>query len=312
MNFAFAADENSTQTLSDADDNVLEVENIEQDTLDDTSQDVAAVETGNANHLQDDIPTVIMGKVTKRYNGFIQYQATFLDKDGNPLKNTQVIFEVDDYDDYAPVTDSNGIALLTIAINNGNHKIAALNTETGFIDSENINVFDVITGGKDIKMYYDDGTAYKVRVFDDNGKPVKAGEKVTFAVGKKTYTSLTDKNGYAKLKITSTPGIYQLGVKYKDYVVVSVLNVKQVLKPLTSFKNKRVKSTIPFKVKFLGKNKKNKKIKVKFNKKTYKAKTNKKGIATFKLKTPKKIGAYKLVTSYKKVKVTSIYSKYYM
>ena len=307
LNFAFAADENTTQALSDVDDDALEIEDIQQDTLESTSEDAVGIETGNP----DEIPTIIMGKVTKRYNGYIQYQATFLDKDGNPLKNTKVLFELDDYNDYESTTDSNGIALLTISISNGNHKIAAYNPGTGFIDSANIKVFDVITGGKDIKMYYDGGNTYKVRIYGDDGKPVKAGEKVTFAIGKKTYTKKTDKNGYAKLKITSTPGLYEMGVKYKGYVVVSTLNVKQVLKPLTSYKGKRVKSTITFKVKFLGKNKKNKKITVKFNKKTYTAKTNKKGIATFKLKTPAKVGTYKAVTSYKKVKVTSVYSKYY-
>lgn len=252
-----------------------------------------------------------MGKVTKRYNGAIQYRATFFDANGNPLKNTKVVFELDDYNDYAPVTDSNGVALLTIAISNGNHKIAALNPVTYDIDSANIKVFDVITGGKDIKMYYDGGNTYKVRIFGDDGKPVKAGQKVTFAIGKKTYIKKTDKNGFAKLKITSKPGLYEMGVKYKDFVVTSILQVKQVLKPLTSFKNKKVKSKIKFKVKFLGKNKKNKKIKVKFNKKTYKSKTNKKGIATFKLNTPKKLGKYNVVTSYKKTKITSIYYKYY-
>jgi hypothetical protein len=148
-------------------------------------------------------------------------------------------------------------------------------------------------------------------VFDDNGKPVKAGEKVTFAVGKNVYTKKTDKNGYAKLKIDSKPGLYEIGAKYKDFLVKNILNVKQVLKPMTSFKGKVAKSKIKYKVKFLGKSKKNKKIKVKFNKKTYKAKTNKKGIATFMLKTPKKVGQYKVVASYKKTKISSIYSKYY-
>lgn len=106
------------------------------------------------------------------------------------------------------------------------------------------------------------------------------------------------------------PGYYEFGVKYKDYVVVNTLYVKQVLKSLTSFSGKSFSSKFKYKVKYLGKNKKNKKITVKFNKKTYKAKTNKKGIATFMLKTPKKSGNYKVVTSYKKSKITSVFSRY--
>ena len=229
VNFAFAVDENSTQTISEIDDNVLETEDAPQDTLKtslDNDDDVVAAETNASTNT---VKSIKMGKVTKRYNGVIQYQATFYDADGNPLKNTKVLFEVDDNNDYQPTTDSNGVALLTIAIKNGNHKIAALNPQTLYIDSANIKVFDVLTGSKDIEMYYDGGNTYKLRVFDDNGKPVKAGEKVTFAIGKKTYTKKTDKNGYAKLKITSKPGLYEIGAKYKDFVVKNTLYVNNGL-----------------------------------------------------------------------------------
>ena len=286
---------------------MLEIDETSPDALDAAHDEVISAETNNTNPVK----TIKMGEVTKRYNGAIQYKATFFDASGNPLKNTKVYFEVDDSNDYESTTDSNGVALLTIFIKNGNHKIGAFCMNPVGVEYDNIKVFDVVTGGKNIKMYYDGGNTYKVRVFDNNGNPVKAGQKVLFAVGKTTYTKKTDKNGYAKLKITSKPGLYQIGVRYNDFVVTNILQVKQVLKPLTSFSGKAVKSKIKFKVKFLGKNKKNKKIKVKFNKKTYKAKTNKKGIATFNLKTPKKVGTYKVVTSYKKTKITSVYSKYY-
>lgn len=310
LNFASAADEIDNQTLAGADEITLELED-NSDVLDSGQDDVVSAEVDNNNDVKDEIETIKMGKVVKRYNGAIQYQATFYDAAGNPLKNAKVYFEVDDSMDYESTTDSNGVALLTVLINNGNHKIAAICKDPIGVAYDNIKVFDVITGAKNIEMYYDGGNTYKVRVFDDNGNPVKAGEKVTFAIGKKTYVKKTDKDGFAKLKIASTPGLYEMGVKYNNYLVVTHLYVKQVLKPITSFKNKKVKPKIRFKVKFLGKNKKGKIIKVKFNKKTYKAKTNKKGIATFSLKTPKKVGKYNLVTLYKKTKVSLTYTKYY-
>ena len=309
LNFAFAVDDNMTQSSANVDDNALEIEDTPLDEVsDDSPNSLSASDDSSANEIK----TIVMGKVTKRYNGIIQYSASFYNLQGQPLKEAPVLFEVDDYADYKVQTDSNGLALLTVLISKGNHKISAFNPETYAIDSAYINVFDVITGAKDITMYYDGGNAYKVRVYDDNGNPLKAGQKVTFAIGKKTYNRKTDKNGFATLKITSNPGLYQIGVKYKDYLVVNALYVKQVLKPLTSFKNKQVKPTIKFKVKFLGKNKKNKRILVKFNKKTYKAKTNKKGIATFNLKTPKNIGKYNIVVSYKKDKATLTYTKYHI
>lgn len=302
MNFAFAVDENTTQTVSEVDDNIVELQDAPQD----NSEDIVAA-NDDSNIVGDDVKTIVMGKVTKRYNGAIEYSATFYDASGNPLKNTNVLFELDDYNDYRVDTDSNGVALLRILINNGNHKISAYNPNSNYIDSANIKVFDVVTGGKNINMYYDNGNAYKVRVFDDNGNPVKAGQKVTFTFNGKKYVRSTDKNGYASFKITAKPGIYAIYAQYKDFKIGNYVTVKDVLKAKTG----KVKpgSKIKFQVKFLGKNKKNKVIKVKFNKKTYKAKTNKKGIAIFKLKNPKKAGKFKTVVMYKKSKVNYVYSQ---
>lgn len=60
----------------------------------------------------------------------------------------------------------------------------------------------------------------------------------------------------------------------------------------------------------IRKNLKYKKVKVKFNKKTYTAKTDKKGIATFTLKTPLKTGKYNVVSSYGKAKATAQFTRY--
>lgn len=264
----------------------------------------------NTQNSVSSVQTIKMDKVTKRYNGIIEYRAIFYDNSGKPLANTEVLFEVDDNNDYSAKTDAQGIALLTIRISNGNHKVAALNPISSNISYDNIKVFDVVKAGKDIKMYYDGGNTYKVRVYDDYGKPVKAGQKVTFKIDGKTYSKKTDKNGYAKLKITNKPGYYYVYAKYNDFAVYNTVYVKQVLKQLTSFRGKSLSSTFKYKVKFLGKNKKNKKITVRFNKKTYKAKTNKKGIATFTLKTPKKTGRFTVTASYKKAKVSSTFSRY--
>lgn len=298
----FAVDDNATDLNSQITDEVVQ---LSEDTV--ISEDIVSDDVNDTVAK----PTVIMGDVTKRYNGAIQYKATFYDGNGSALKNKQVLFAVDGKEFYNITTDSKGIALLNILITNGKHNITALNLDTLDTNSSNIKVFSVITKNKDINMYYDDGTTYKVRVFDNNGNALKAGKKVTFTVGDKKYTQKTDKNGYAKLKITAKPGIYAITAQYRDYVVANLLYVKQVLNPITTFSGKALKSTFKYKVKFLGKNNKNKKITVKFNKKTYKAKTNKKGIATFTLKTPKKVGYYNVVTSYKNTKVTSVFGKYY-
>ena len=50
-------------------------------------------------------------------------------------------------------------------------------------------------------MYYYDGSTYKVRVRDNFGNYVGAGEIVAIKIGKKTFKVKTDKNGWATLKI---------------------------------------------------------------------------------------------------------------
>ena len=307
INFAFAVDENITQAVSEVDDNLVKLDDSPQNTLAAASEDIVS-SSDDSGVVGDEVKTIVMGKVTKRYNGVIEYSASFYDVNGTPLKNTNVIFELDDNNDYRVSTDSNGVALLKILITNGNHKISALNPTNNYVDSVNIKVFDVVTGGRNINMYYDDGNAYKVRVLDDNGNPVKAGQKVTFTFNGKNYVRSTDKKGYASFKITAKPGLYAIYAQYKDFKIGNYVAVKDVIKA----KIGKVKpgSKIRFQVKFLGKNKKNKLIKVKFNKKTYKAKTNKKGIAIFKLKNPKKAGKFKTVVIYNKSKVNYVYAQY--
>ena len=102
--------------------------------------------------------------------------------------------------------------------------------------------------------------------------------------------------------------------QYKDFMVINKVIVKPTLIPLTQFGAKKLSKTFKFKVKLLdnkGKVSKNKKVKVKFNKKTYTAKTNKKGIATFTLKTPLKSGKFNVVASYGKAKATAQLIRYY-
>ena len=321
INFAFAVDDNTTDLTMNVDENIHDNELTVNDEVilsaDDSQQNYQQTNDEQYNAVKDDsklsvekIQTVKMQGVTNRLNGGIWYKATFYDSTGSPLQNTLVAFSLNDNYGYGyeVVTDSDGVALLKVKLNPGNYKLNGMNYQTGERVSDNIKVFNVITGAKDIKMCYDDGTNYKVRVFDDNGNPVKAGEKVTFYINNKKIIQKTDKNGYASLKITSTPGVYTISAIYKDFAVSRNLVVKNPLKVKMGKTNKNFKTK--FTVKFLGKNKKNKLVKIKFNKKTYKAKTNNKGVAVFKVKTPKKLGKYKLVASYKKSKVEYVYTQY--
>ena len=308
VNSAFAIDEVDDNLSVDGD-----VDIVEEVDTDIPSQDVLTSDESNEElsasreaEVLGDAPVYVKpGQVTNRYYDGVVYTATFYDNDGNLLKGYPVRCGINSPDVYNEQhTDSNGVAKFPLLIGNGNYNLylySAYNSDGPVVDS--IKVFNVLTGGKNIKMYYDDGSTYKVRVFDDNGNPVKTGQKVTFTLNGKKYVRNTDKNGYASLKITNAPGFYYVKAKYNNFEVANTVKIKNVLKAKTG--KVKPKAKFKFTVKFLGKNKKNKLIKVKFNKKTYKAKTNKKGVVIFNLKNPKKSGKYNVVVSYKKALLSS-------
>ncbi|MEE0938673.1 Ig-like domain repeat protein, partial [Methanobrevibacter sp.] len=145
-----------------------------------------------------------------------------------------------------------------------------------------------LTGSKNFAMQYFDGSKYKVRAWGTDGK-VAAGEVVTITLNKKTYKVKTNKNGVAALKIPNTvkpTKKYTITAQYKTAKVSNKIGVKQILKA----SNKNVKKSAKKLVlsaalnKVKGKYLKGKVIKFKFNGKTYKAKTNKKGVAKVTIK----------------------------
>ena len=152
---------------------------------------------------------------------------------------------------------------------------------------------------KNLVKYYKQSKQFKVRVYGADGKPA-VGKFVNFTIGKNTYKVRTDKSGYATLKINMKPGKYTVITKFEDVKVKNKITVKTTL--ITKNKSKKVKKSAKFKIKVLnskGKAYKNQLVKVKFKGKTYKLKTNKKGIAIFKIPKNLKVGKYKIKTTYK-------------
>ena len=151
--------------------------------------------------------------------------------------------------------------------------IACLKVYTVVDDTKIIN-------NKDISVDYNGGKYFSVKVVTADGHAVGAGAKVTFTINKNTKTVTTDKNGIAKIKITDVPKKYTIITKFKGKTYKNTVTVKQVLttKKVTVKKTAK-KFTLKATLKINGKLVKGKVIKFKFNGKTYKVKTNKKGIA---------------------------------
>ena len=136
----------------------------------------------------------------------------------------------------------NGSATVNVpALSAGNHNIVI--TYSGddkyapIIKNTTINIPKPKLAANDVTIYYNSGYKYKIRV-TLNGVAVK-GKKVTIKFNKKTYTLITDKNGYAILKIDAKPGKYTITVTYNKVKVTKKVTVKSIV----SAKNLKVKKS---------------------------------------------------------------------
>lgn len=138
---------------------------------------------------------------------------------------------------------------------------------------------------KDFTKYYGSSTGFKVKVADYKGKIVKSKYVKFYINGKYVKKVKTNKKGIATLKINKAPGTYKITAKYGQVEITRNLKVKhsaalKTVKVKKSAKKLVLSATLKNGKKAL----KNKKVTFKFNGKTYKAKTNKKGVAKVTIK----------------------------
>ena len=144
-----------------------------------------------------------------------------------------------------------------------------------------------LVGAKDITMYCGDSKTYQLTVWGDYGKKIGKGDTVTVKIGSKYYYPKTNANGVINLKINEAPGTYNIISTYHGKTVKSKLTVKHVVS-LKTVKVKRSAKTLTLQATLKNtKAIKNKQVTFKFAGKTYKAKTNAKGIA--KVTVPKSV-----------------------
>ena len=240
------------------------------------------------------------------HNDGSSYVLKLTDAKGNPIKN-QIIQITIANKNYNIKTNDKGYAQLKIKQKAGNYKITTkFKGNNQYSPTKITNTLKIlkspITQNKNMEIYYLGGT-FKVKIIKNNGKNAGPGHKVQFTINGKTYTKKTNKEGYASIKITQKPKTYKITTQYKKYKTTNQIKIK----PLLTAKNiikKKTKIT-QFQAKLVnnkGKPQKQKTITFKINKKTYKAKTNKNGIATIKIKNLQK-GKHTIHTQYTKSQI---------
>ena len=176
--------------------------------------------------------------------------------------------------------------------------------KTGYLDITfdngikiKIDAREAIVSSDVTKYYQNSKISFKVTVYDLVGKVVS--KNVKFTVNGKSYFVKTDKNGVATLKLKFKPGKYTVYSSYGDAKVKNKITIKNTL--ITKNIYKKFKKSGKFYVKVLnskGKKFAKKVVKISFKGKTYKIKTNKKGVATLKLSKNLKIGKHTIKTTY--------------
>ena len=143
------------------------------------------------------------------------------------------------------------------------------------------------------------GFNYNAKVLGIDGKPLK-GAKVTFKVGKnKAVAKKTNANGIASLPMNYKPAKYTVVVKYAKQTLKTKVTVKKVLALKNVAVKKSARNLVLTATLKKGKSPiKGKVVAFKFSGKTYKAKTDAKGIAkaTIKSAVLKKLKVGKKVT----------------
>lgn len=247
------------------------------------------------------------------YNSGEKLEISLKDSKGNLLKGKVIKIMLNE-SNYTVITDGSGKAAQAFDLIPGNYSAEIIfEGDEGYLSSStdvNITVNKAISQiiAPTMTTTYNVAKNLVVTLKDDAGN-VMVGETVTIKLNNKNYKRTTDTNGQIKLSVNlpakkyvaiisfAGTDLYNSSAKSVKVVVNKATPKLKVSSKIFKVKSKTKKVTVSLKS---NKNKALKKITVylKVNKKTYKVKTNSKGIASFKVKLTKK-GKYTAVYKFK-------------
>ena len=258
--------------------------------------------------VEDDTKIIGNKNIAVDYDGGSYYSVKVVTADGRSVGAGETVKFTINGKTTTVKTDNNGMAKIKISQLPGKYTITT--SYRGKTYKNTVTVKQVLKATKvSVK-----NTAKKLvlkATLKINGKAVK-GKTIKFKFKGKTYKAKTNKKGIAKVTIKQkvikklTKKSYAVKVTYLKDTVKTTVKVKQVLKAYkASVKKSAKKFKLKASLKINGKAAKKKLIKFTFKGKTYKAKTNKKGIAKVTVKKAvinklKKGKTYKAKVAYKK------------
>ena len=172
--------------------------------------------------------TVIAKDFTKIFKNGTQYQGTFVDSQGNLIRNTDVQININGVF-YTRTTDGNGVAQMNINLNPGTYILTATNPSSGEQHTTKVTVLPNIVENYDLTKFYKNASQYSLRLLDDKGNPVGAGVSIQLNINGVFYTRTSDANGYVKMNINLPPGTYIITAEYKGLRMSNTIKVLTVL-----------------------------------------------------------------------------------
>ena len=241
---------------------------------------------------------------TKAYeNVDFTHIAKLTDHNGKGIANAEITFKINDKT-YTNKTNSQGLAVLTLNLKEGNYTITSTYkniTKTSKI----IIVDDSHLVGNDVKAYSGTDFKYNVKLTDHNNNPI-ANAEITFKLEDKTITQKTNSNGQIALTFNLETGTYTISATYKKLTIKN--NFEIIEDYILSGNDVKTYSEtdFPYNVKLTdhnGKTIKNAEITFTVNGKTYTNKTdvNGKAIINLNLKT----GTYTITARYRNTTTTN-------
>ena len=248
-------------------------------------------------------------------------------KTGKAVENAYVwvrIYTGSKYTDFVGKTNKNGNVYVSTPLSVGKHKIVYQSVDNNYKSGQITRYLTVKTApakfsAPKVSTYYKSGRVFKIKLINTKtNKPIHSGTmNIKLYISKNkyyNYTGVSDAKGFVQFKATLKPGTYKVVVSDYDkgYTAKAVTSQIKVSKSpikiaptalkvkkgkyfkvkVTSTKSKKVLSAVKVKVRvYTGK-----------KYKTYTIKTNKKGIASLKIK--QKVGKHKVV-------LTPYQTKYY-
>lgn len=174
------------------------------------------------------LSTIESNDLVKYYKNASQFEVRLLDSNGNHTNSSKkVTFNINGVF-YTRQINDNGIARLNINLNPGQYIITTNNPFTGENKSNVVTVLPYIES-HDLVKYYMNDSQFVVRITDEKGNYVGAGEEVTFNINGVFYTRHTNATGHVKLNVNLNPDDYIITTQYGGCSVSNNIKVLSVL-----------------------------------------------------------------------------------